>query len=301
MADINKLKNAVQPDAWYKALPRAGYTGLEKVMQSQSWFEVYRLPHDVYTIYEPGHFQEVISFLVIGKRRALLLDTGMGIGDMKKLVSELTPLDVTVVNSHTHFDHIGCNHQFDFVYVHPYPGAARRLENGLPHSENAVHLAGDSTCRPYPGHFDPGNYTIRPSKPAPLTEGQVFDLGGRQLQVLFTPGHSPDSIMLLDRQNSILFTGDTFYPATLYCHLSSEEGLDSSFEVYKETMLRLADEIDVRILYCSHNEPMVDGVALKKVAKAFCDIADKRAPYRSDESGLLKYDFEGFSIVTKSF
>ena len=75
-----KIADAVQPDAWYEALPRPQYATLEAVEQPDPWFSVYRLPHDVYAIYEPGHFQEVISYLVLGGEKALLIDTGMGMG-----------------------------------------------------------------------------------------------------------------------------------------------------------------------------------------------------------------------------
>ncbi|SVB62301.1 uncharacterized protein METZ01_LOCUS215155, partial [marine metagenome] len=60
------------------------------VSQGQDWFDVYRVAAGVCAIYEPGHFEEVISYLVSGRERATLIDTGMGIGDMKRLVSELT-------------------------------------------------------------------------------------------------------------------------------------------------------------------------------------------------------------------
>lgn len=299
MGNIEKLKDAVQPDAWYKDLPRKAYENLTLVKQSQEWFAVYKLPHNIFAIYEPGHFQEVISYLIIGDEKAILLDTGMGVGDMKKLVDEICDKEIIVLNSHTHFDHIGCNYQFDEIYVHPYSGAKERLEQGMTHEVNKKHLIGDSACISYPERFDPKDYSIKPSNPVALTDGQVFDLGGRKIEIIFTPGHSPDSVMLLDKDNSILFTGDTFYPATLYCHLSSKEGLDSDFDTYRDTMIDLAKKIEVDKLYCSHNEPIVEGDTLQKVAKAFSEIESKKAEYQVDESGLFKYQFEGFAIVTK--
>ncbi|MBN1624717.1 MAG: MBL fold metallo-hydrolase, partial [Clostridia bacterium] len=74
-----KIKNAVQPDAWYKVLPRPEYKNYIHVMTHEGWYEVYDLETDTYAIYEPGHFQEVISYLILGSEKALLLDTGMGI------------------------------------------------------------------------------------------------------------------------------------------------------------------------------------------------------------------------------
>ena len=292
------IRNAVQPPAWYRALPRASYTHLEKISTVTGWFEVYRLPHNVLAMYEPGHFQEVISFLVIGDSRALLLDTGMGIGDMRALVAELTDLPLIVGNSHCHFDHIGCNYQFEAVHIFDHAGAIARLKRGMTTDEIVHHLAGDSTARPYPDGFDPAAYSIPPSNPVPFSDGDHFDLGGRRLEVIHTPGHSPDGVMLIDRANSVLLAGDTFYPATMYAHLTSDDGIDSNFTDYRRTMRMLADTVSVNSIYTSHNEPIVPSDSLHRAAEAFDRIADGSTPYEVDEEGLRKYSFDGFAIVT---
>lgn len=54
------------------------------------WFEVYRIQPDLYAIYEPGHFQEVISYLITGREKALLVDTGLGMGNIRQVVEQLT-------------------------------------------------------------------------------------------------------------------------------------------------------------------------------------------------------------------
>jgi glyoxylase-like metal-dependent hydrolase (beta-lactamase superfamily II) len=295
----DRIKNAVQPEAWYRALPRPGYASLTRVHQSQPWFKVYELPHATYAIYEPGHFQEVISFLILGEEQALLLDTGMGIGNMRRVVEELTDLPVTVVNSHCHFDHIGCNRQFPAISVFNHPGAIQRLQSGMQTAEVVHHLAGDSTWVPYPSGFDPETYAILPSVPEPIEDGHVFDLGNRTLQVIHTPGHSPDSIMLYEPDARILFTGDTFYPATLYTHLTSHDGITSDFALYRKVMRDVATRFQPAHLYPSHNEPLVPGDTLVRVADAFDRIAAGNAGYRMDDTGLRKYDFDGFAIVTR--
>ncbi len=293
----NIIENAVQPVAWYKALPRVAYQFLERIEQPEPWFEVYRLPHDIYAIYEPAHFQEVISYLILGSERALLLDTGLGIGNMLCIVKSLTALPIDVVNSHCHFDHIGDNWRFDSVYCFNHLYALERLKKGMPAAKVRHHLSGDSTWLPYPDGFLPDTYCIRPCNPLPIEAGHVFELGNRRLEVLHTPGHSPDSIMLLDKQASILFTGDTFYPAVLYAHLD-EDGITSIFETYRSTMNDLASNIQVKTLLTSHNEPMVSGSTLQTVAQAFNAIAEDQLPYVVDKNGLRKYTFKGFCIVT---
>ena len=103
------------PD-WCNPLPRPEYGKLERVPGSDSWFEVYKPAAGVFAIYEPHQAEEVISYLIVGEKRALLFDTGMGISDIKKVVEELTKLPVVVVNSHSHDDHVGGNWQFDTIY-----------------------------------------------------------------------------------------------------------------------------------------------------------------------------------------
>ena len=84
-------------ESWCKDLPRAIYTNLERVTMSSDWFLVYKLENDVFAIYEPRQWQEVISYLILGKEKALLFDTGNGIGKISGVVNELTSLPVIVL------------------------------------------------------------------------------------------------------------------------------------------------------------------------------------------------------------
>ena len=83
---------------------------------SDAWFEVYQVAPAVFAIYEPHQAEETIGYLIVGHQRALLFDTGMGIGDVKSVTAQLTHLPIVVLNSHTHDDHVGGNWQFDTVY-----------------------------------------------------------------------------------------------------------------------------------------------------------------------------------------
>ncbi len=296
---MQKIKDAVQPAKWFEALPRPQYKTLKQVF-TDGWFDVYELPGGIYAIYEPAHFQEVISFLVPGKEKAMLVDTGLGIGDIKAVVDQLTSLPVFVVNTHCHFDHIGGNHQFAEGYILDTPSSRSRILNGMPHSDTKQQLEGEATWKPYPAGFDPEAYEIKPSVGWTfIKEGHAFELGGREFTVLSTPGHSPDSLMLADDENKLLFTGDTFYPATLYAHLESKDGMLSEQGTYRRTMRCLADAYADYTLVCSHNEPLRPGETLVAVADAFDAIAENKAAYALDESGLKKYQFDGFAIVTK--
>jgi glyoxylase-like metal-dependent hydrolase (beta-lactamase superfamily II) len=298
---METIADAVRPAGWAEGLPRA-WRGLgprlETASAASSWFEVHLLPCGGWALYEPGHFQEVISFLFAGRERALLWDTGLGIGDLKALAGTLTAKPLTVVNSHAHFDHMGDNWRFGAVHAADHPACRARIQSGLPPAALAGHLTPDQFSRPCPPGFNPGAHEIRGANHIPVNEGEVFDLGGRAFEVLATPGHSPDSLMLFDCENSILLTGDTFYPAALYTHLDEGDGLASDFQAYRQTMRRLAHDYGgVRWLYCSHNEPVQPGAKLGQAAAAFDAVAAGSRPFRQDPSGLRLYEFDGFALV----
>jgi len=100
---------------WCDLVPRTAHQRLARVDVPDSWFVVYRVGDGVFAISEPFQFQEVISYLILGSKSALLFASGLGIGRIDRVVKALTPLPVTVLNSHTHFDHVGGNADFDRI------------------------------------------------------------------------------------------------------------------------------------------------------------------------------------------
>src|SRR5258708_24952993 len=107
---------AAQQAQWCKNLPRPAYSKLERVPTADPWFEVYKIRPGVFAIYEAHQLEEVISYLIIGRDKALLFDTGMGISNIQAVVAGLTKLPVSVLNSHTHNDHVGDNWRFTDGY-----------------------------------------------------------------------------------------------------------------------------------------------------------------------------------------
>ncbi|MBQ9036822.1 MAG: MBL fold metallo-hydrolase [Erysipelotrichaceae bacterium] len=295
----NKPKNNVMPENWYDALPRAQYASLLKVESADPWFSVYQIRNNIFAIYEDKHFQEVISYLVIGSNKALLIDTGLGIGDIHKVVTSLYDGEITVAHTHTHFDHIGGDYSFKESYVLNNEIAFKRLRRGLDYEEVKSNVEDGCNSEPYPDGFDKENYCIKPAnKIFTFEEGFTFDLGNMKLEVLETPGHSPDSVMFADHENKILFTGDTFYPATLYAHINHNDGSNSDFQRYHNTIKKIASAYCDYTLLTSHNEPLRCGIELIKVLKAFDEIASGSDKYILDENNLKKYQFEDFAIIT---
>jgi glyoxylase-like metal-dependent hydrolase (beta-lactamase superfamily II) len=156
-------------------------------------------------------------YLLTGTEKALLLDTGWGIGDLPALVASLTPLPLTVVNTHGHPDHVGGDGQFPQVYI---TDADRSLAMNCM-SAQARRWAVDNQAlpQPFPPDFDLDAWLASTTNFASIAEGHWIDLGERRLEVIALPGHSPGSICLLDRGSRWIFTGDSLLPWAIWLHL----------------------------------------------------------------------------------
>ncbi len=207
------------------------------------WFVTRPALDAVWLIDEPQH---VCCWLIAGTERAVLLDSGLGIRPIRPLVERLCPLPVELVTTHYHFDHVGGHYEFDQTAVHEgvAPLAAgtpdrvlhayaafvhdrdRHLEEYLALDRSRFGLITDALSsrgdsRPI---STPATWTIA-AIPATrvLHDNDVFDLGGRSLTVLHTPGHSPDSICLLDEREGILFAVDQFNIDGVYVHFADSD------------------------------------------------------------------------------
>jgi glyoxylase-like metal-dependent hydrolase (beta-lactamase superfamily II) len=88
-------------------------------MIKDPWFTVQQIDKTTYAISEYGHWEKVHSFLLIGLEESVLIDTGLGIDNIKRITDQLTNLPIKVITTHVHTDHIGCHGKFEEIYVHP--------------------------------------------------------------------------------------------------------------------------------------------------------------------------------------
>ena len=133
-----------------------------------------------------------------------------------------------------------------------------------------------------------------------LKNGNTIKLGGRQLEIYHTPGHSPDSICILDRDAGLFWTGDIFYNAPLYVY-GSTTNLDNFIESYRK-MVDLSSNYEW--LMPSHNETCIDKEILSRVLKLAEDIkAGTAGGYREQNRGsytIRRYEGEGFAIIVRA-
>jgi glyoxylase-like metal-dependent hydrolase (beta-lactamase superfamily II) len=281
---------AQQPE-WCKKLPRPAYSRLERIPDPDAWFEVYKIRSGLFAIYEPHQLEEVISYLIVGSDRALLFDTGMGISDIQAVVQRLSKLPVSVLNSHTHNDHVGDNWRFGDIY-----GMDTNFTRANARGSKAdaqAELAPGEICGALPAGFDAKAYSTKPFHIAHwLHDGANIDLGGRTLKVIATPGHTPDAIALLDAKNGLLFTGDSFYLGPIYLYRP-----ETDLDAYVASMQKLAALTPhLQLLLPSHNVPVADPSYLPKVVMAIEQVRRGEVkPVATD--GKHDYMFQDFSFL----
>jgi glyoxylase-like metal-dependent hydrolase (beta-lactamase superfamily II) len=287
---------AAEKPEWCRNLPRPVYKNLEKVSVPDSWFEVYRVRPGVFAIYEPKQSEEVISYLIIGQKRALLFDTGMGISNIKKLTEGLTSLPLSVLNSHTHNDHVGGNWRFSKGQIYGMDTAFTRASAKGSRADAQAEIAVGQLCGPLPTNFDAKSYSTRAFQIGHwLHDGDRIDLGGRVLQVIAAPGHTPDSIALLDQQNGLLFTGDTYYPGPIFLYRP-----ETDLDAHETTLAKLSGmAAQLKLLLPAHNVPVADPADLKRALAAIRQVRAGKVK-SSAYDGKQEYKFEGFSFLLKN-
>lgn len=277
---------------WCRSLPQPEYKTLERVAVPDSWFEVYKVKAGILAIYEPHQFEETISYLIIGSRQAALFDTGMGIGNLKQVTDALTPLPVIVLNSHTHNDHVGDNWRFETVYAMDTDFTRQNAAGSRQDAQ--AELADGEICGELPVGFDAKAYETRPWKISRyIHDGSRIDLGGRTLEVIATPGHTPDAITLFDRQNGLLFTGDTYYPAPIWLYRP-----ETDFRSYGASIRRLAALApQVRLVLGAHNVPVASASILPRLVKAFDAVRAGKVSGKAMPPDKVLYSVDGISFL----
>ncbi len=266
--------------------------GLAELPSPDDWFRIYRVADGVYEILEPYQFQEVISYLVVGSTGALLFDSGMGMGPIRKAVESLTTLPVRVLNSHTHFDHVGGNADFDRVLALD-TRFTRASARGMAHDVVKGEVAPEALCRPLPAGQAVASYRIRPWTITDwVKDGDVVDLGGRRLEILSVPGHTPDSLALFDREAGLLFTGDTFYDGPLWL-FEPETDLDA----YQRSLARLRALPGVRHLLTNHEKALAPPERLAAVAATVRAVRAGSVAHRITPEGRAEYTSGGVTLL----
>ena len=197
------------------------------------WFEIDKVNSHLFVLRErldkiDSRYHTIYTnlYLILGDHSALLIDTGSGIGNLKRKVEEISKdRDLFVVNTHNHFDHIGSNYQFRETHIH-------RLDLKELMKPMDVSFLSSSSNKAI-DYFKATNFKIKFAiSNVPLIGNEIFDLGNLIVEVNHTPGHTSGSICLITNYNE-LFTGDTFNLGALFL-----PGLDA-ISYFKESLHEL--------------------------------------------------------------
>lgn len=255
------------------------------IKTTEGWFQILKLPHNVYALNEPGHQENVNAFFILGAKKDLLYDTGMGIGNIKQALSDLRTAEhlpkkpLMVINSHSHLDHRGGNAQFGSVYVYKNQRAVRKLSERIPAGQWEAYYDQLTGLAKAPADFNPKTFSYAPidkTKIKFLKDGQIIDLGDRQLKVLATKSHTPDSILLYEGLEKLLFTGDAFGPD--YLIVRDMDMLEDD--------LKLIASLKVNMLYNTHGVQLVDTALRARLLKAV-------EAYQQGDYSMSKIQFAG--------
>jgi len=201
------------------------------------YFVVEQIDPATMAIGEPRYYQGNYSYLIIGRERAVLFDAGTGTRDIVPVVRALTPLPVTVIPSHLHFDHVGALGRLDRTALLDAPSLRARVR------DSRLTLGRYEFLGFLQGLASP---TFRVDEW--WAAGTTIDLGERSIRVLSTPGHTPTSVSLYDEPRRQLFVGDFMYPGALYAFLPGASR--SAYLASTRQLLALIDP--VTRIYTAH-------------------------------------------------
>ena len=134
---------------------------------------------------------EATGYVVIGQQKAAVIDTMNGWENVQAVARTLTDLPLVVINTHGHCDHIFGNVYFDEAYLHPADFALADEHSHFPEFLEECQKHG-----------------LRMPPFKPMNHGDVIDLGGLTLEGVHLPGHTPGGLLVLLKEDRILFTGD---------------------------------------------------------------------------------------------
>lgn len=253
-------------------------------MSSDEWYEIIQQKDHLIVIRErldriEPHYLTVYDnlYLIIGDDNCLLIDTGCGIFPLRHIIEKfLNGKKLIVINTHSHFDHVGGNYEFDKVYIHKSEKGVIAAPINLKYLKDSSSIILNQCIKL--------NWILPPVKQVvPLEGGKVFDLGGIKVECIHSPGHSPGSISLFT-DKSELFTADVAHYGTMF--LPPKDNLTFFINSIKE-LIELSNEKGVQEIYPSHEDFNVSVELLTDLA-AHLENIDKywedKIPNRANKS-----------------
>lgn len=244
-----------------------------------NWFTIDHIDKDTHIISEYRHWEETHAYLLNGTERSLLVDTGLGICNIYDEVIKLTDKPVTAVATHIHWDHIGGHKFFPDFYAHE--DELNWLNGEFPLTLEQIKDMVVDRCD-LPEGYNVDNYKFFQGTPTMvLKDNDIIDIGGRSIQVLHTPGHSPGHICFFEKERGYLFTGDLVYKDTLFAYYPSTDP-----KAYLKSIERV-ETLPVKKVFPAHHSLDIHPEILIRMRDAFRQLESEGKLHHG--SGTFKY------------
>lgn len=231
------------------------------------WFTIDKIDTDTHIISEYRHWEETHCYLLIGRDRCLLIDTGLGICNIYQEAVRLTHKPITAAATHIHWDHIGGHQYFPNFYVHE--AELNWLNGDFPLPRETVQKMVADRCD-LPENFDVSGYTMFQGMPTRvLKDGDAIDIGGRVIEVLHTPGHSPGHMCFWEEARGYLFTGDLVYKDTLFAYYPS-----TNPDAYLASLEKISG-LPVKRVFPAHHSLEIRPEIIIRMRNAFRELKSK--------------------------
>jgi glyoxylase-like metal-dependent hydrolase (beta-lactamase superfamily II) len=230
----------------------------------KEWFTIDQIDSDSYILSEYRHWEETHCYLLNGSERSLLIDTGLGICNIHDEVIKLAGKPVSAVATHIHWDHIGGHEFFPDFFAH---GAELNWLNGeFPLTMEQIKDMVVDRCD-LPEGYDVNNYVFFQGNPTRvLKDNDVIDLGGRLIQIIHTPGHSPGHMCFWEKERGYLFTGDLVYKDMLFAYFPSTDP-----KAYLDSLERVSG-LPVKQVFPAHHSLDIQPEILGRMRDTFQEL-----------------------------
>lgn len=233
-------------------------------------------------IYLMNDNDEATGYIVLGKEKALVIDTMNGYEDVKAIAETVTQLPIMVVNTHGHLDHIYGNVYFEEAYMNPADYEIAECGYQHPVFVEAIKKAGG-----------------KPAKFKAIFPGDKIDLGGLVLEVYSIAGHTPGSIGLLSRADRIFFTGDGIIEQVW---MQLEESLP--MEQFLENLNKLESiRKDYDYILAGHSRGLEDASLYEDLKQAVQEVCEGKTendmPYEWFEGTSIAHSYGGENKIRK--
>lgn len=250
-----------------------------------NWFSVSKIDDNTFAINEDKHWEETHCYLLCGVKSALLIDTGLGVANIKKVVDSLTLLPVLVVTTHIHWNHIGGHKYFENIAVHEAEKDWLSIKFPIPLQAVKHNLV----CKPcdFPLDFSIDSYQLPKISPQQiLHDGDCLDLGERKITVIHTPGHSPGHCCFYEPERKYLYSGDLIYSGCLDAFYPTTDP-----QLFWQSVKKI-QHLDVERVLPAHHQLNIPVNIINSIEKAFSQLAGEGRL----EQGNGIFDFADFQI-----